>query len=114
MDRLEAELVKDIIHDLLYCDSAKVGSGSGLPDHRVPADESDGCVPASNCYREVEGCDATYETQRIPNLHHKVTWSLTWQYFPLDGTREASGHITDIYVFLNLAEPLALDLAHLE
>ena len=59
MDRLEAKLIEDIVYDLLHSNSAKVGSGRWLPDHRVPTDKGDSCVPASDGDWEVEGCDTT-------------------------------------------------------
>jgi hypothetical protein len=107
-------LEKNVGNDLLKCHSNEGCGFSTLPDDGVSANESKRGVPATHSHGKVEGSDDAHVTNGVPVLHHEVTGTLTGENLALNGTRKTDGHVADVDVFLDLAEALAADLAHLE
>ena len=107
-------LLKDINHHLTESDCDKGNSLSALPYDLVAANEGKSCVPSHDGDREIEGSDDTDVADRIPNLHHKVTWSFRIEHLTVDCSGHAHSHITDVDEFLYFAETFRPDLSHLK
>ena len=73
---VEAVLLQDVTDDSTESDSHKRHGLSALPNDLIAADEGESSVPSHDSAREVEGCDHTDVSDRIPDLHHEVSGPL--------------------------------------
>jgi hypothetical protein len=98
------------------CRARRGGQGgqlSGLPHHRVTADDRDGGVPRPHCGREVERRHHTDDTDRMPGLHEPMPRTLRWHCAAFQLARQAHREVADIDHLLDLTEGLRGDLADL-
>ena len=87
---------------------------SDEPEHDVAAGEADGAVPAVDGDGKVEGGDDADRAERVPLLEDRVVRALRRDDAAVEHAAQAGHVVGHVDVLLHLAQPLALDLAHLQ
>jgi len=85
-----------------------------LPQHRVPAHQGDGGVPAPDRHGEVERGDHAGHPQGVPLLLQPVLPPLAGQGAAVELPGQAHGQVTDVDHLLHFAQRLPGGLAHLQ
>src|SRR6516162_9670108 len=107
------EAYRDAFDQYLHRECSKRRLFRGLPDHGIAANDCESRIPRPDRYREIEGGDDAYGTERMPLLHHSVVWPFAGNGEAIELTRQADCEVADVDHLLHLAESLGADLAGL-